>query len=168
MTEEKNVKKSASAEKIILKTALITTVALIGLSALFLLLFPLCFPSAFGKTCDKLGIDAAAAHYYKVAYERDKTAENFENYLVKLRETDRNKEIAELGDDLLALKTKFGDGKFTLYATYVVEAEYETADKDGSAEFAVTAGGTTLAYAKAKYSGDSEYLALIEKYENEK
>lgn len=168
MSNEKKAKKSASAESIIVRTTLITFAALIGLSALFLLLFPLCFPSAAANTCDRLGMDSVAARYYKVAYERDKTAGNFENYFTKLRETDRYKDLSAMGDDLLELEGKLDGRKFTLYAMTVVEAKYETGDKDGSAKFAVTVGDTTLNYAKAKYSGDSSYLSLIEKYENDK
>lgn len=168
MSNEKKAKKSASAESIIVRTTLITFAALIGLSALFLLLFPLCFPSAAANTCDRLGMDSVAVRYYKVAYERDKTVENFENYFTKLRETDRYKDLSAMGDDLLEFEGKLDEYNFTLYAMTVVEAKYETADKDGSAKFAVTVGNTTLNYAKAKYSGDADYLALIEKYENDK
>jgi len=168
MSNEKKAKKSASAESIIVRTTLITFAALIGLSALFLLLFPLCLPSAAAKTCDRLGMDSVAVRYYKVAYERDKTAGNFENYFTKLRETDRYKDLSAMGDDLLEFEGKLDGRKFTLYAMTVVEAKYEADDKDGSAKFAVTVGDTTLNYAKAKYSGDSSYLSLIEKYENDK
>ena len=168
MSNEKKAKKSASAESIIVRTTLITFAALIGLSALFLLVFPLCLPSAAAKTCDRLGMDSVAVRYYKVAYERDKTAGNFENYFTKLRETDRYKDLSAMGDDLLEFEGKLDGRKFTLYAMTVVEAKYETDDKDGSAKFAVTVGDTTLNYAKAKYSGDSSYLSLIEKYENDK
>ncbi len=168
MSNEKKAKKTASAESIIVRTTLITFAALIGLSALFLLLFPLCLPSAAAKTCDRLGMDSVAVRYYKVAYERDKTAGNFENYFTKLRKTDRYKDLSAMGDDLLELEGKLDGRKFTLYAMTVVEAKYETGDKDGSAKFAVTVGETTLNYAKAKYSGDSSYLSLIEKYENDK
>ena len=168
MSNEKKAKKSASAESIIVRTTLITFAALIGLSALFLLLFPLCLPSAAAKTCDRLGMDSVAVRYYKVAYERDKTAGNFENYFTKLRETDRYKDLSAMGDDLLEFEGKLDGHKFTLYAMTVVEAKYETGDKVGSAKFAVTVGETTLNYAKAKYSGDADYLALIEKYENDK
>lgn len=168
MSNEKKAKKTASAESIIVRTTLITFVALIGLSALFLLLFPLCLPSAAAKTCDRLGMDSVAVRYYKVAYERDKTAGNFENYFTKLRETDRYKDLSAMSDDLLEFEGKLDGRKFTLYAMTVVEAKYETDDKDGSAKFAVAVGETTLNYAKAKYSGDSSYLSLIEKYENDK
>lgn len=168
MSNEKKAKKTASAESIIVRTTLITFAALIGLSALFLLLFPLCLPSAAAKTCDRLGMDSVAVRYYKVAYERDKTAGNFENYFTKLRETDRYKDLSAMGDDLLEFEGKLDGRKFTLYAMTVVEAKYEAGDKDGSAKFAVTVGETTLNYAKAKYSGDSSYLSLIEKYENDK
>ncbi len=168
MSNEKKAKKSASAESIIVRTTLITFAALIGLSALFLLIFPLCLPSAAAKTCDRLGMDSVAVRYYKVAYERDKTAGNFENYFTKLRETDRYKDLSAMGDDLLEFEGKLDGRKFTLYAMTVVEAKYETGDKVGSAKFAVTVGETTLNYAKAKYSGDADYLALIEKYENDK
>lgn len=168
MSNEKKAKKSASAESIIVRTTLITFAALIGLSALFLLLIPLCLPSATAKTCDRLGMDSVAVRYYKVAYERDKTAGNFENYFTKLRETDRYKDLSAMGDDLLEFEWKLDGHKFTLYAMTVVEAKYETDDKVGSAKFAVTVGDTTLNYAKAKYSGDADYLALIEKYENDK
>ena len=168
MSNEKKAKKSASAESIIVRTTLITLAALIGLSALFLLLFPLCLPSAAAKTCDRLGMDSVAVRYYKLAYERDKTAGNFENYFTKLRETDRYKDLSAMGDDLLEFEGKLDGRKFTLYAMTVVEAKYETGDKVGSAKFAVTVGETTLNYAKAKYSGDADYLALIEKYENDK
>ena len=128
MSNEKKAKKTASAESIIVRTTLITFTALIGLSALFLLIFPLCLPSAAAKTCDRLGMDSVAVRYYKVAYERDKTAGNFENYFTKLRETDRYKDLSAMGDDLLEFEGKLDGRKFTLYAMTVVEAKYETGD----------------------------------------
>ena len=117
MSNEKKAKKSASAESIIVRTTLITFAALIGLSALFLLLFPLCFPSAAANTCDRLGMDSVAVRYYKVAYERNKTVENFENKTnpkfevfadkageFRFRLKARNGEIIDVGEGYKAKK----------------------------------------------------------------
>lgn len=164
MGDEKKVKKQNAIDSLIVKTALITVCAIIGVFALILLITPLAAPSFAGGVCKTLGIKTAATHFYETAYERNANPDNFSNYIDAAYDSKDYSAVSGLVDDVIRFKNALPAGEYGTFATYVAESLYITGDKRGSAKFAVEVGGTALAYVNAAYSSDAEYKAFLDEF----
>lgn len=168
MNKGYKTEKANTMDSVIVRTSLVTLAAVAGFWALLLLVLPFAAPSFCGRAMKSLGNDAAATHFYEIAYERHSDERRLSDYIETAYGAKKYDKVSSLGDDVFNFKDKLSAENFDIFATYVVESKYNSDDKRGSAEYAVKAGGMALSFAEVTYRSDDEYIGFIDFYKNEK
>lgn len=81
MNKGYKTEKANTMDSVIVRTSLVTLAAVAGFLALLLLVLPFAAPSFCGRAMKSLGNDAAATHFYEIAYERHSDERRLSDYI---------------------------------------------------------------------------------------